>query len=336
MAGTHLKKRRSLPFFFSMAGCAGRCIYCDQSRITGVGAAPEPADIRRKVGELDGPAEVAFFGGSFTCLPAAHVEACLHALDGAPPGSSLRLSTHPLCLSTETIRLLKALSAHTCSLSCVELGISSLDDRVLENCGRGYSGQQALAALDLLLAKGLPAGAQLMLGLPGQEEGSSLDDLRKIAALKGPRAMDIRIYPCLVLSGTPLEKLWIAGRYQPLSTETAAKRTGLLLREALALGFNVLRVGLAETMSLSGSVLSGPHHPSFGELAWGDCLARMLAETSPAGPWVEHSGRRSFFTGHGKWGMRRLSETTGIPLGEIESSLSFWPPRDLHRREGMR
>ena len=332
MAGNRLKSRRSLPFFFSMAGCARRCIYCDQSRITGVGTAPEPADIRRRVGGLDGPAEVAFFGGSFTCLPAERMEACLQALKGAPPGSSLRLSTHPLCLSPEAIRLLKGLSATSCPVSCVELGISSLEDRVLENCGRGYSGEQALAALDLLLAEGLPAGAQLMVGLPGQDEDSSLDDLRRIAALKGPRAMDIRVYPCLVLSGTPLEKLWIAGRYEPLSIESAARRTGLLLREALALGFNVLRVGLAETASLSGSVVSGPHHPAFGELAWGDCLARMLAGGSPAGPWVEHSRWRSFLAGHGKWGMRRLSELTGIPLDEVETSLSFWPSRHVPRK----
>jgi len=215
----------------------------------------------------------------------------------------------------------------------VELGISSLDDGVLEDCGRGYSGKQALAALDLLLSEDLPAGAQLMVGLPGQDEGSSLDDLRRIAALKGPRAMDIRVYPCLVLSGTPLEQMLVTGRYEPLSTETAARRSGLLLREALALGFNVLRVGLAETASLSGSVVSGPHHPAFGELAWGDCLARLLAERNPAGPWVEHSRRRSFFTGHGKWGMRRLSEATGLPLAEIETSLSFWPSRYLPRKE---
>lgn len=336
VAGNPLRTARTLPFFFSAAGCTRRCLYCDQSLITGESAIPTPAEIRSALKGLSEPAEIAFFGGSFTCLPPERVDSYMEAAAAAPPGSTLRLSTHPLCLSHEILARLKNLSGGACPLACVELGISSLDNDVLKTCSRGYSGDQALQALDLLMKEELPAGAQLMIGLPGQDEASTLEDLRRISKVKGPRAMDLRIYPCLVLAGTPLEKLWASGRYVPLETENAAKWAGRLLLEALDLGFNVLRVGLAETSSLAASVRAGPHHPAFGELAWGDCLARLLARNSGEGPWFEHRKRMSLFTGHKKWGLKRLRELSrGKAPAKGEPPLSFWPVEGPPRRKPL-
>lgn len=324
---------RSAPFFFAMAGCTRRCIYCDQRRITGESATPTPSEIRNILRELEEPANVSFFGGSFTCLPPEQVESYMEAAQSAPRGSTLRFSTHPLCISREILARLRNFTRESCPLACVELGISSLDDAVLKACARGYSGDEALQALDLLVQEGFPSGAQLMIGLPGQDETSTLDDLRRLAKVKGPRSMDLRIYPCLVLAGTPLEELWASGRYAPLETEQAAKWTGRLLLEALDLGFNVLRVGLAETPSLAASVRAGPHHPAFGELAWGDCLARLLTRNSSCGPWVEHQARRSFFTGHGKWGLKRLGTLSQENELEQNVPLFFWPPDAPIRRD---
>ena len=331
-----MRAGRSLPFFFATAGCTRRCLYCDQALITGKPAAPTPDEILHGIKRLAEPTEIAFFGGSFTCLPPERMAAYLEAASAAPRGSTLRLSTHPLCVSPEIIARLKNHTREACPLACVELGISSLDNGVLETCARGYSGHQALLALDLLVQEGLPAGAQLMIGLPGQDEASTLEDLRQIAKVKGPRSMDLRIYPCLVLAGTLLERLWASGRYVPLETGTAAKWAGRLLLEAMDLGINILRVGLAETSSLASSVRSGPHHPAFGELAWGDCLARLLARNSGEGPWVEHRKRMSLFTGHGKWGLERLRELSrGSGPREGEPSLSFWPVEGPARRKPL-
>jgi histone acetyltransferase (RNA polymerase elongator complex component) len=328
-----LRSLRSLPFFFAMAGCSRRCIYCDQKQITGESAAPTPCEIRNILQGLEEPVEISFFGGSFTCLPPEEIDSYMEAAGTAPRGSTLRFSTHPLCISREILARLKNATGESCPLACVELGISSLDDGVLKACARGYSGDEALQALDLMVQEGLPPGAQLMIGLPGQDEASTLDDLRRLAKVKGPRSMDLRIYPCLVLAGTPLEDLWASGRYTPLETGHAARWAGRLLLEALDLGFNVLRVGLAETPSLSASVKSGPHHPAFGELAWGDCLARLLTRNSSSGPWVEHRDRRSFFSGHGKWGLKRLSALSQGSEADTKSALEFWPPEASTRRD---
>ena len=39
----------------------------------------------------------------------------------------------------------------------------------------------------------------------------------------------MRIYPLLVLKGTPLEALWRQGRYRPLTLAEAVRRTAELL-----------------------------------------------------------------------------------------------------------
>lgn len=320
-----MKRRKSLPFFFAMAGCRNRCVYCDQAQITGIRTAPTPKEVRRRLEELDDAVEICFFGGSFTCLHASLVESYLEATAFAPSGSSLRLSTHPLCLAAGTIRLLKEATRGTCPVSCVEVGISSLDNAVLQTCARGYTAEEALRSVGRLLQEGLPTGVQIMIGLPGQDIESTFRDLRLLAQLKGPCSLALRIYPCLVLKGTPLESLWKSGKYGPLETEQAARWTGRLLVEALDLGFEVLRVGLAETDSLASSVSAGPHHPAFGELAWGECAALLLVRNSERGPWVEHWKKRSLFFGHGKRGIRRLAELSGQKDSEALARLSFWP-----------
>lgn len=332
-----MKRRISLPFFFAMAGCRNRCVYCDQARITGNWTAPSPEEVKQRLEKLDSPVEIGFFGGSFTCLPPELADSYLEATAAAPPGSTLRLSTHPLCLTPEAIRSLKGMTRATCPVSCVEVGISSLDDEVLEACSRGYTAREALSAVERLLQENLHAGVQLMIGLPGQTPDSTFHDLRMLARLKGPRSMDLRIYPCLVLKGTPLESLWESGRFSPLQTEEAAQWAGSLMVEALDLGFEILRVGLTETDSLSASVKAGPHHSAFGELAWGECLARLLIRNSAGGPWVIERRRRSLVLGHGKRGIRRLAELSGQTAPEAAFRLAFWPeperPAKRYRRQ---
>jgi histone acetyltransferase (RNA polymerase elongator complex component) len=216
------------------------------------------------------------------------------------------------------------------------VGISSLDDGILKACARGYTAEEALGAIERLLREDLHAGAQLMIGLPGQDPESTLRDLRRLARLKGPRSMDLRIYPCLVLKGTSLESLWKSGRYTPLQTEEAARWAGLLMAEALDLGFEILRVGLAETDSLSSSVAAGPHHPAFGELAWGECLALLLIRNSACGPWAADRKKQSLLLGHRKRGIRRLAELSGQTLPETLRRLTFWPPAKRTRKRPCR
>lgn len=170
---------RPLPFFLTMEGCPRRCVYCHQGEITGISRAPSPAEVKQAAAEQKEPCEVCFFGGSFTCLPSVLQREYLDAALAAPVGSIIRFSTHPECITEDTLGILASYPVRM-----IELGISSLDDGVLARCRRGYSSRSALEAMKRVLDSGFLLGAQMMIGLPEQTEESSLTDLDLIAGLK--------------------------------------------------------------------------------------------------------------------------------------------------------
>lgn len=309
---------KRLPFFLAMQSCPRRCIYCHQGEITGTFRIPSPKDVKAAAASATEPVEICFFGGSFTCLQPDRQKAYLDGVLKAPRGSTVRLSTHPECLSPS---VLASLASYPVSM--VELGISSLDDQVLSVCNRGYSGAEALSALEIVLDAGFHGGAQMMIGLPGQSEESSFDDLRRLGEVRKTRRLTLRIYPCLVLRNTPLEELYLNGNYVPLDVDAAALWSGRLLVLARELGIPVQRVGLQESAALGRSIVAGPHHPAFGELARSAGLALTLAAGASSGPWQVPQRTMSLLTGHRRYGLRLLAGLAGLSPEETARRVVF-------------
>ncbi len=258
--------RAVFPVFLPFAGCPQRCLYCAQDIQTGLAAAPI-ADILAGA-ERDLPAaggrvdELAFYGGTFTALPEADLERCLE-LAGRLIASGricrFRCSTRPDAVDPATLDRLKRAG---CTL--VELGVQSFSDTALAVSGRGYNGVSAERACRMVASAGLNLGIQLMPGLPGLAPEGALKDAAKAAAL-GPAC--VRLYPCVVFAGSPLARLWEAGRYTPLGVPEAVD---ILARSCLRLwsaGARVIRMGLAEPDRLRERIVAGPLHPALGNLA---------------------------------------------------------------------
>jgi histone acetyltransferase (RNA polymerase elongator complex component) len=102
-----------------------------------------------------------------------------------------------------------------------------------------------------------------MIGLPGDTCDLFLHTLDRIIKLKPDF---VRIHPTLVLKGAPLETLWRAGGYLPLSLEEAVQwlKKGILRLENSSL--SVARIGLQPTQELERDYLAGPSHPAFRQL----------------------------------------------------------------------
>ena len=83
----------------------------------------------------------------------------------------------------------------------------------------------------------------------------------------------VRIYPVLVIAGTPLAELWHQGRYRALTVEEAVAACWPLYRTFTGAGIRVIRMGLQPDRELCapGHILAGPFHPAFGEKvkSWG-------------------------------------------------------------------
>lgn len=311
---------KKFPFFLPLAGCRGQCVYCDQRVITGVRAVPSPDDVRAALSGLAEPREICYFGGSFCRFPPEKVKEYLDCVTMyAPAGSAVRFSTYPGDLRDGALRgLIKQYP-----VSRIELGIPTLDPAVLAACRREADPEKIFEDIRLLMADGLPVGVQMMIGLPGQGRESSLSDLRRLAALKGADSWELRLYPCLVLEGTELCRLYRSGEYRPLSVEEAALWGGEFIDEALEYGFVPIRIGLQETESLASDVAAGPHHPALGELILAEASARRLTRENPGGPWNVPRREISRFTGHGRFGIKRLAAHAGIAGEEAAGLLRF-------------
>jgi len=103
----------------------------------------------------------------------------------------------------------------------VELGVQSLDDSVLEKIGRRHGTGEVAKATGLLKDSALKVGYHLMPGLPYSSFSNDLKSFRKAFEDERFRPDMLKIYPCLVLKGTRLYRMWKKGEFEPLETEKA-------------------------------------------------------------------------------------------------------------------
>lgn len=302
-----------IPFFIPHAGCPHACLYCNQ-RLTArePEGLPRPerieATVRQWVRRSPGrPAEAAFFGGSFTALPQERQRQVLGAVqplidEGLVAG--IRVSTRPDGLDGSALELLATYRVRT-----VEIGVQSLDDRVLQRAGRGHGAAESRAAIGRVAAAGFRTGAQLLPGLPGDTPERSLASL---AGVISAGAQFVRIYPALVLAGTGLAELYAAGDWQPPSLEATVRLCARMLLLAGRAGVPVIRLGLQsdEGLVAGETVLAGPWHPALGQLARSELyyfLARVLAGRLEGPPEriFCHPDRMSDVVGHGRRNLLR-------------------------------
>lgn len=103
----------------------------------------------------------------------------------------------------------------------VELGVQTIYDDVLKKLERGHKTKDTINSTRILKDLGFKINYHVMLGLPGTK-----DDLKMLKTLFENQVFRpdmLKIYPCLVLKGTKLYRLWKNGKYKPLTTEEAAK-----------------------------------------------------------------------------------------------------------------
>ena len=324
-----------IPIFIAHQGCPHQCLFCNQRSITG---APEGMVSPRQVQEIirtqlawprrypAAPVQVAFYGGSFTGIPVKRQRELLGAAQpflATGQIQELRLSTRPDYVTPEIAGFLRGYG-----VGIVELGAQSLDDRVLGASGRGHTGAEVGTAVACLKEAGMQVGLQLMLGLPGDTSATTLASGRQAAEL-GPDL--VRLYPCLVISNSPLAELYHQGQYRPLTLPGAVALAARLWAIFKAHGIAVVRMGLQPSVSLEKSVVAGPYHPAFGELVLSRILFKEVRALLSARP-VQQPHRlslaradESIYRGRGNMNVKRLL-ALGL-LDGVETVFSASQPR---------
>lgn len=319
-------KRVIVPFFISHQGCPHQCVFCDQRAISGkTGNIPSSGEILATIDEWRrssgySAVEVAFFGGTFTSLPVdtqIRLLLPLRPLLKSGEVSGIRVSTRPDSVTPEIALLLRQ---HGVGL--VELGVQSMNDRVLASAGRGHTAARTLEAFTVLHDTGLKVGAQLMPGLPGDTPAGAVASLKDLLPLQPDL---LRIYPALVLKGTELAHMYAEGSYTPLTLDAAVDICKVMLHIAASSGIPVVRVGLQPTDDLysAGTVLAGPCHPAFRELAdgerWFDLMEILLREAGFGGEAAVSVSPEniSVVAGQNRRNIRRIEEEYGIRVVSI-------------------
>ncbi|ACV69522.1 elongator complex protein 3 [Desulfohalobium retbaense] len=303
-APTGKAKRHIHPVFLPFQGCPGRCIYCAQDRQTGQSPLALEEMHARLHDQLSNYArqgtslELGFFGGTFTGLPLQWLQRFLElAREFKNRGvlERVRCSTRPDFLES---RKLDLLAEHDFDL--VEIGIQSFDGTVLRQSQRGYTPETAVAACNRVKTFGMGLGIQLLPGLPGHTPAIWARDIEATLSV-APECL--RIYPCVVIDGTPLSRLWREGDYQPWPLSQTVRALAAALNRIEDSGIEVIRMGLPPEAGLVEAILDGPWHPALGELIRSRALLRRIVSHSrrlPAGPKALYlpSRRRSQVLGH--------------------------------------
>jgi histone acetyltransferase (RNA polymerase elongator complex component) len=257
-----------IPIFLPAMGCRECCLFCNQKAAAEELSPPSSARNVIEVSLTRIPSnkktrrrQIAFYGGSFTAI---HRDEQVRYLREVQPFlasglvDSVRISTRPDALDEETLSLLKEYGVKT-----VEIGVQSMIDEVLLLAHRGHRTKDTVDAISRLKCWNFEVGVQLMIGLPGDTCDRFLQTLDQIIELKTDF---VRIHPTLVLKGAPLEGIWSAGGYSPLSLDEAVHwlKKGVLKLENSSIP--VARIGLQPTPELERDYLAGPYHPALRQL----------------------------------------------------------------------
>jgi histone acetyltransferase (RNA polymerase elongator complex component) len=304
-----------IPVFIPHRGCPHQCLFCNQNAITGQTADDVPLEIEKTItawlarSRTRTRVQVAFYGGSFTCLPEEKQELMLQAVQPFLTRGDvhcIRLSTRPDCLDPAICRFLKKMG-----VAIVELGVQSFDDRVLLLSRRGHTSEESRRAVSVLKKAGIEVGIQLMPGLPDESGSSFFKGVREVIDLA---PAFVRLYPTLVVNHSGLAEMYRLGDYRPLTMNQAVALCRRAKEMFLQVGIRVVRIGLQPSVSLEQELLAGPYHPAFGELVaardWFRRMRAWLAETPPGSRLTVQIPERdlSAFLGPKRINMQRLSK----------------------------
>ena len=269
-----------IPIFLPHAGCPHQCVFCNQTSITGVGRdTVSPEKVEQKIIKFLGykgndlrPVQVAFYGGNFLGMEKDYIERLLNVPAKFVKNKevdAIRFSTRPDTINHDQIEMIKNYPVTT-----IEIGVQSMDDRVLDMAKRGHTVLDTQKAVVRLKERGYTIGLQMMVGLPEEDEAGSLSTAYRISELEPDF---VRIYPTIVLKNSLLARWYKNGTYRPWSLERSIAHVKTLYLFFKKKNIPVIRMGLqaSEDLDSGDAVLTGPYHPAFGHMVYSQIFLDM-------------------------------------------------------------
>lgn len=198
----------------------GGCIYCDNSSFSPggtVAAIPLETQMaegmayhRRRLGSEN--FLVYFQKFTNTYGPVERLSDLYRRALSHPDVLGISVGTRPDSLSDEAIDLLAEIARER--YVCVELGLQSMDDRILERINRGHTLDEYLQAVERLRGRGIEICTHLIYGFPGETRGGFLESAELIGSLP---IDSVKLHQLHAVKGTRLAEMYYRGEFVPIS-----------------------------------------------------------------------------------------------------------------------
>jgi elongator complex protein 3 len=127
---------------------------------------------------------------------------------------ALSVETRPDWVTEKEVVLMRRLG-----VTKVQLGVQAIDDEIAKKTKRGHGAKEVAQATRLLRDAGMKICYHIMPNLPGSSPEKDIEMSRLI--YMDPRFMPdyVKIYPCMVIPGTELFRMWQRGEHRTYSDE---------------------------------------------------------------------------------------------------------------------
>lgn len=135
------------------------------------------------------------------------------------------IGTRPDCISDELLDYLEELNRQT--FLTIEYGIESTDDDTLRRINRGHDFRCSSEAIRRTAERGITTGGHIIIGLPGEDEGSIVSQAEKISSTK----LDIlKIHQLQIVRGTRLADEFTENPFHVFSVDEYIRTIGEYIR----------------------------------------------------------------------------------------------------------
>ena len=218
--------------------------------------------------------EIVIVGGTFLFMPEQYryefVKSCYEALNGFESASlfdaqeanssvkhrnvGFTIETKPDYCRKEHID-----SMLTYGATRIEIGVQSLQQDVLMRSNRGHGFDEIVESFQEAKDAGYKIAAHMMPGLPGATIKHDLADFESLYSDARLVPDMLKIYPTLVLHGTPLYEEYMAGRYEPYGEKDMIK----LVAEAKSKIPKWVRIMRVQREISAAEIVAGPKYGNF-------------------------------------------------------------------------
>lgn len=274
----------TIPIFIPHKGCPNNCIFCNQRKISGQidDVTVEDVDniIKKHLSYYNNSKkiEIAFFGGSFTGIDIksqiSYLEIANKYIENGMV-DSIRISTRPDYINEEILTIMKEYNVKT-----IELGVQSMDNKVLEFAKRGHTKEDVIRASKLIQEYGIRLGHQIMIGLPYSTQDSEVYTIKECLKLNPKQ---LRIYPVYVIEDSELYEMYNLNLYKPLDISEAVRRCVAVINECRKSDIAIIRLGLQSTSEITSanSNIHGPVCDNFAEYVQAAIVRESIEKIMP-------------------------------------------------------